>query len=576
MKRSFPPRYFLASIALLLVVVTLYAASAARRTQRELLKQTEEKALALAEVLEVTSRNAIQGNAVLEELIGQRLLDNARLIDQLLLSRPFDRAALAQLAAMNRLQRVDLLDREGRPYEPPSPPRGMMGMMMPPQWAGEATEFHRSMMLYMWGRRWALPREEAAPPAVKDRKFWEGSLFGVAVGARSFPGIIAVHADANYILNFRKEIGVQRQIEELGRQPGIESVALLGRDLAVLAHSQAERVGQRDADDAGRAALAERQTVTRLMRGADGSGVLEVLKPVALDGNTHGLLRISLSTASMDRVWRRDLGFAVALALAVLAAGALGLAVIFYIQHRHLKEVRALEDEMGRRERLATLGNMAAAVAHEIRNPLNVISVGLQRLRAEFRPATEAGEYGRFVALMEDEVARLNRTVEEFLSLARPLPLKPERLRISELLTELGTLVEGEARTAGVRLVLSVPPDLPPIAADRDYLKRVVLNLLLNGLQAMPEGGTLSLEARATGDTLTLTVTDTGAGIPPESLPRIFDPYFTTKTKGLGLGLAIARRIVEAHGGQIEVESRPERGSLFRVLLPLEPRAVPA
>src|SRR3970282_620039 len=158
--------------------VAVYAFSEARRLQGDLIRQVEEKGVALAGVLEVSSRNAIQGNALLEEMIGQRLLDNARLIDQLLASRPFDAAWLKQIRAMNRLHRVDLLD--------------------------------------LGGRRWAPAGEQAAPPAGKDRKFWEGSLFGVAVGARSFPGIIAVHAAADYILNFRKEIGVQRQIGELG------------------------------------------------------------------------------------------------------------------------------------------------------------------------------------------------------------------------------------------------------------------------------------------------------------------------------------------------------------------------
>ena len=106
--------------------------------------------------------------------------------------------------------------------------------------------------------------------------------------------------------------------------------------------------------------------------------------------------------------------------------------------------------------------------------------------------------------------------------------------------------------------------------ADRDHLKQVMLNLILNGLQAMPGGGTLTIEAARGRDGLMLAVADTGDGIPPEALPRVFDPYFTTKAKGLGLGLAIARRIIEEHGGKIEVESQPARGSRFSVILPLE------
>ena len=436
---------------------------------------------------------------------------------------------------------------------------------------GEIPEPHRSMMIYMWGRQWGLSPEGTAPapPAVKDRKFWEGSLFGVAVEARSFPGVIAVHADADYILNFRKEIGVERQIEELGRQRGVEEVALLGPDLTVLAHSDPKRIGQRDADDVLSQALRERRTLSRLMTREGGREVFQVERPLSLDGSRLGLLRIALSTASMERVWREDLRSAVLLGLALLLAGALGMGAIFYIQHRHLREVRDLEAEVDRRERLSALGNLAAAVAHEVRNPLNAISVGLQRLREEFRPSDNHAEYARFVELMQGEVKRLNGIVEEFLSLARPIPLKPDQVRVGELLQEVIALVRADADARGIRLGLTLPPDLPAARLDRDAIKRVFLNLVLNGLEAMPGGGMLTISASALRDSLLLTVGDTGDGIPADLLPKIFEPYVTTKTKGVGLGLSIARRIVEAHGGRIGVESQPGSGSRFTITLPV-------
>jgi two-component system sensor histidine kinase HydH len=421
-------------------------------------------------------------------------------------------------------------------------------------------------MMYMWGRRWSSPVPEPdVPPAIQDRRFWEGSVFGVAVGARSFPGIIAVHADAAYVLNFSKEIGVQHQIEEMGHQPGIDSIALLDKDLAVVAHSKPERVGSRETDADLRRAIADGRTLARRHAGAL---VYEVAKPLRLDGDRPGLLRIELSTASMDRVWRRDRMTAVLLAVGVVALGALGLAAIFYVQHRHLGEVAALEAEMERRKRLSTLGNMAAAVAHEIRNPLNAVSMGLQRLRAEHEPA-DADEYRALLDLIQGEVRRLNAIVEDFLSLARPLSLKVEPLAVAALVNEVLGLVESEARAAGVTVERDIPGDLPPLPADRGRIVQVMLNLLLNAVQAMPGGGWLGLAANASGDWLTISVTDTGPGIAPDVLPRLFEPYVTTKAKGMGLGLAIARRITEAHGGRIEAGNRPEGGSRFEVILPL-------
>jgi signal transduction histidine kinase len=432
---------------------------------------------------------------------------------------------------------------------------------------------HQEMMRYMWGRRWGVPPETAeegtTPPALREKSFWEGSLFGVAIGARSFPGIIAVHADADYILNFRKEIGVEREIEELGRQPGIESVGLLGPELTLLAHSDPSRIGRREDDSVARQALSEQQSVSRLVT-REGKEIFEVLRPLLLDGSRIGLLRIDFSTAPLERAYRQGLSSAITLSLVVLAMGALGLGLIFYAQHRHLSEVNRLESEVEQRERLSSLGNLAATVAHEIRNPLNAISMGLQRLRREFQPSDGAAEYSRMVELTQGEVKRLNSIVEEFLSLGRPLALKLDSVKVEELLREVAALVEADAEARKIQLCLSVPSDLPTARWDRDQMKQLLLNLVMNGFEAMPEGGALSIGASALRSSLVVTVEDTGEGVPPELLPKIFEPYVTTKMKGLGLGLVVARRIAEAHGGSIRVESEPGNGSRFTIALPLE------
>ena len=573
MTRRSPLRYFLASVLLLAALAALFGLSEARRTQQELTRQLDEKGLALAGALEISSRNAILSNALMEEMITQRLLDNARMVDQVLLSRPADPEWLKRISAVNGLARVDLLDRAGRPYEPPRPPPPpfppsfpMMGGMMgrPPATSAEVQERRAQMMMYMWGRNWAAPSAaEEAPPAIRDRKFWTGTVLGVAVGARSFPGIIAVHADANSVLNFRREIGVQRQVEELGRQPGIESVALLDQDLRVLAHSTPDRVGEREAAEGLQSALESGRVLARMVGRAGGGRVYEVVKPLALEGSRKGLLRIGLSTATMDRIWKSDRLTAAVTAAAVLGLGILGMSAIFYTQHRHLREVKALEAEKERGERLATVGNMAAAVAHEFRNPLNAVSMGIQRLRVEFEPAPRE-EYLRMVDLVQGEVRRLNTIVEEFLSLARPMSLKHEPIIVAALLEEVLGLVESEARGAGIAVVREIPAGLPALHADRDRIKQVLLNLVLNAIQAMPSGGTLEIGAAGAGGTLTVSVADTGSGIAPDLLPKVFEPYVTTKAKGLGLGLAIARRIVEAHGGTVEAESEPGRRTRFR------------
>jgi len=172
------------------------------------------------------------------------------------------------------------------------------------------------------------------------------------------------------------------------------------------------------------------------------------------------------------------------------------------------------------------------------------------------------------------EVHRLNAIVEQFLSLARPLEIKTEELSLQDVLNELAILVNGEAQQSKVQIRVVAPPALPAFKADREYLRQMLLNLILNGFQAMPEGGTLTLEAKTSNRNILISVADTGNGIASENLARIFDPYFTTKARGSGLGLAIARRIVEAHGGTITVFSEAGRGCRFEIVLPINRKEI--
>ncbi|HEX5019090.1 MAG TPA: ATP-binding protein [Candidatus Binatia bacterium] len=570
MRRVFLPRHFLESGLLLLVVASLYVFFEAQRLQQELLRQTEDKGATLAKAMEASVRNAIVGNALLEDLIRQRLVDNARLVDQLLLSRHVDQALLDEISAMNRLQKIDLLDEQGRPWKLDALPTVIARQKA----REESIQPHRPTISYAWGKRWQLPTEKAQaktgepPPGVKDKEFWKGSAFGVAVGARSFPGIIAIHANADYIFNFEKAIGVQSQIEDLGRQSDSEFVSFLDSDLNVVAHTDRGRIGQQEKEPLVLKAKVDRQLFSQIVESGGGKRYLEVVKPVALDESNLGFLKIGLSLGSMEVAWRNSLRAIVILGLAILSAGILGMAAIFHNQHSHMLEVKALETEVLHRERLSAMGNMAATVAHEIRNPLNAISMGLQRLRVEFQPTEDGDQYSHLTALMLGEARRLNTIVEQFLSLARPIEIKAEVFPLPEVLKELAALEDSDAKRSQVQIQVVAAPDLPPLKADPGHLTQVLLNLMLNGLQAMPHGGTLTLEAKTTSKNFLIAVTDTGTGIAPENLSRIFEPYFTTKAQGSGLGLAISRRIIEAHGGTITVSNQASGGCRFQIILP--------
>jgi two-component system, NtrC family, sensor histidine kinase HydH len=228
---------------------------------------------------------------------------------------------------------------------------------------------------------------------------------------------------------------------------------------------------------------------------------------------------------------------------------------------------RRLERRLRRQERFVALGKMAAGVAHEVRNPLSSIKGFATLLGGKFPQASKEAETAR---LLISEVERLNRAITELLDFARPLPLQPGTLEMEKVVGDSLELVKSDARALGIEIRVDIAPGLPPLHADPDRLNQVLLNLYLNSMQAMEQGGRLTVKAGPGSESncLEIVVEDTGRGIAPEELDRIFDPYFTTKPAGTGLGLAMVLKIVEEHGGRIQVTSAPGAGARVVLSLP--------
>jgi signal transduction histidine kinase len=238
-----------------------------------------------------------------------------------------------------------------------------------------------------------------------------------------------------------------------------------------------------------------------------------------------------------------------------------------------LRETRKLETELRRSERAGALGRLAAAVAHEIRNPLNFMSLSVDHLRAALRsgPGASTEETDRALLSIKEELHRVNSMVADFLSYGRPPRLRISSCQLPEVLQDVRRVAALRAAQQKVTLDLRVSDSLPPIQADPEGIRTCLLNLVNNGIQAMPLGGHLEIDA-APGEKgmVQITVTDEGVGIPARDLDRIFDPYFSNKEAGVGLGLAITQRIVQDHQGRVEVSSVEKEGTEFRVYLPVD------
>jgi nitrogen fixation/metabolism regulation signal transduction histidine kinase len=237
-----------------------------------------------------------------------------------------------------------------------------------------------------------------------------------------------------------------------------------------------------------------------------------------------------------------------------------------------LRERESLEKRLNEAEHLSKVGQLASGIAHEIRNPLNYISLAVDHLKSEFLPASgdRREELENLTDKIKEEVRRANYMVLNFMNYGRPLKLRLSKFSYAELIEKALPLLQGKLLEQNVRVVTNISPGLPLMEADQEMMRTCLFNFITNGMQAMPDGGDITLGADFDPgiDSFVLTFSDEGAGILPEEIGKIFQPYFTTKEAGIGLGLAITERIVKEHGGSIFVESKRGEGTVFKVVLP--------
>ncbi|HEY9071147.1 MAG TPA: ATP-binding protein [Candidatus Ozemobacteraceae bacterium] len=237
---------------------------------------------------------------------------------------------------------------------------------------------------------------------------------------------------------------------------------------------------------------------------------------------------------------------------------------------KDVTQVSRLEDQLKRADRLSALGVLAAGIAHEIRNPLTGMKMIVQLLMSEFQDGDPKREP---LTIIQNEIDRLERIIANLLDFARPTKPKAVPLDLPEILDACFLLIRNQFKKAGVALEKQFPEELPTVVGDSDQLKQVFLNILTNAIQAMKAGGKLTVRIESRPNGLVTAFQDTGCGIHADRLRTIFDPFMTTKEDGTGLGLSTALRIVEEHGGRIEVDSVLGQGSTFSVFLPLQSEA---
>jgi signal transduction histidine kinase len=395
------------------------------------------------------------------------------------------------------------------------------------------------------------------------------------------------------------------------KKTGIREVSIVGEDMGIIDSTDPKAIGKMS-----RIKLPKEKLIINATFGEESLGgrSKDLVIPVTLGGDTMGYIHVRMRIDDFTDTIRKNLYlrffstlliFSLGLVLAVsisshyvrpvedlahaaekVAAGDLSqelpvsgkdevgrLTRSFNEMIAKLRQNRELEEKIRETQYLTQLGRLSSGVAHEIRNPLNFIALAIDHLDALSAPGNPeaAKEKDQIIGRIKEEIQRLNELVTNFITYGRSQAPSLAPVQMPEIVESVLRMADGRLRTQRIRCRSEFRIG-PPVPVDPDMIRRAVLNIVGNAIDAMPDGGELCISAGPReGGGYELVIGDTGVGISEENRGRIFEPYFTTKPTGLGLGLVLTRKIVEAHGGEIVVDSHPGRGTRIHILLPEEP-----
>lgn len=395
------------------------------------------------------------------------------------------------------------------------------------------------------------------------------------------------------------------------KKKGIKDISILDNDKEVIASSNPKVIGK-VLDIQGDMVKTPGNT-QRYLKTSEGHKNYDILLPVVVGKEQMGYVHIAIVLDDFTELLRGNyikrligtiavfaLGIAVSIFLSIkytqpiykleraakkVAAGDLTstlevnrgdeigeLTKSFNEMIKGLRERRELEDRLIRAEHLSKIGQLASGIAHEVRNPLNLVNLSIDHLKAKYTPGDprDKEEFLKIVSNIKADIHRLNGMISNFLDYGKPLKLNIQPASLTDMVEEVVSLAEGKLAEQRISVERRFREAMPSIPLDGQQIKACILNIFLNAVQAMPKGGRLTVETAMDDSFASLVIKDTGMGIAREHIPEIFEPYFTTKDTGIGLGLAITKRIIEEHNGRIGIISEPNNGTVVTIELPLK------
>ena len=482
----------------------------------------------------------------LEDTIVDHLLEIATMVDQRDTTQTLTRSEIEDMAKAHGVTRIDIL----KGLAPSQLSESDMSAYLPLIEGRQTTTI--------------LPFEQ--PMA------GESDLFSVAIRRTHGQGIIVVNVDHDQMKDLRGRFAIQNVLETMGYGQGIQYVAIYDHSLSTRALVKTGDIETVEEPSFLQSAQKARGPQSRFREIDHNFDVFEMAKRLTIGGEPYGILHIGLSTWQTHEILSMSRRSVLVSVVVLLAVGIIGVVLIYTNQSRHFHKLRDMEQRAQAAERLLSVGRLGAGLAHEIRNPLNAIGMAVQRLHREFLPSQEnqAEEYDRFMSIIREEIKRLSQMVDRFVFFSKPCTLDPKPWSPADIIEGVSALFTEETKARSVVLRKKVDPGLPLIMVDKERITQVLINVLTNSLHAMEGGGHLTIKAFPDRrGWVTISVSDTGKGIPHEEIEKVFDYAYTTREKGLGLGLPIAGKIIEEHGGHIAIESQAGRGTTVTMSLPV-------
>jgi signal transduction histidine kinase len=385
--------------------------------------------------------------------------------------------------------------------------------------------------------------------------------------------VIVINIDKQGVLYWGLKIAVEKAVDKMGEGHGIIYLQIFNSkgQLLSMTGTLPEGLDKKDLDQS--VVLSGKTKINTRKLDTKGVKILDMAAPLTIFEKPVGLVRIGLDRSSMDAIMaenRQNIAFFM---LLVVVIALISMWLLYHGQNRHLAGIVNMERRLEKAERLSSLGMLAAGVAHEIRNPLNAISMAAQRLKRDFVPDNEAksSEFQNLSGVIRDEIRRLNGIIEEFLSFSKSRRLELSNFSVTEVLQKIVQLMQEETASRGITIETRwlVTPAVIPM--DINKLQQAFLNFIKNAMESMSGQGKITIKAEKEGKKdIMISISDTGCGMTEEEIEKIFNPEYTTKEKGLGLGIPLAMEIIRGHGGDVRVISRRGQGTTFEIILPVK------